>query len=111
MDVLDFDITTDCWVTARMLLNVFNQGDREVNVSLYHLESANFGYHEFAVLYPMNIKQIDKDILNNFAILNHEERVRTISDMLKIDLSLHAKLSSVNITLYYSYDTVLNPHF
>jgi hypothetical protein len=128
------DIISDCWITARMLLNVFNQRDKEIIASFYHLENPDFGYHEFIILYDNDndkcymceswcekysiiITQIDKKALNhllsNFMTFNIEERISKFSKIFGFDdleLNIYTKISSINMILHYSYDTVINYH-
>ena len=49
------EVLTDCHVTARMLINVFSQGDLPISAELYHVEGNNFGYHDFVLLFERNL--------------------------------------------------------
>ncbi len=127
-------IETDCWITARMLISVFNQGTNKLLVDVYHIELG--GYHDFLVMhlpngtkylvgswadkFTMDIKEIpDIDDFNDYLlalkgidILTRKEMLRSlfgdlsIKDSDQLDVDIHIVV--VGMTLYYDDISVLS---
>jgi hypothetical protein len=128
------DIETDCWITGRMLFNVFNQGNIQVNFTLYHIENPFFiGYHDFIVCYEkydgpwylcdswcgkyvMKIFEVDNTFetllrdLKNSDLLKRQTLFTDLFGYSSINPEVNPediRITSVRFKVYYNTDTVM----
>ncbi|MEO6068460.1 MAG: hypothetical protein ABIQ41_10840, partial [Gemmatimonadales bacterium] len=130
------DIEHDCWTTARMLLNVLNNGTKPVSVRFYHLENPSFsGYHDFIVIYEKDgpkylcdswcekytlrvqvipsLEQFDAWLkgLKNLDITERKNQISSVFHEIPIDEEIRLddiRISYISMTLYYDPQSVIS---
>lgn len=122
-------IRNDCWITLRMLLNVLNQGDIPIEVSVIHIENPFFrGYHDFLLIgdylvdsycdkYVMRISKLQnkdkfKQWLEKFRASDLKSRQKDFTELFtyeKIDRSIKPediRIVIIKYALKYNFKSV-----